>query len=1053
LLLAIIAILAPSPARASPETDAWSKYPIPAKGEAGGWVLTGGGTGVTAIGVAGDGTIYAATEEISGSPLNGYNLFRSTDSGYSWEPLWKIPAGDNPYGEAKIISLVLPRREDSTTLYLATRYNIYKSTNGGRDFTSLTRLPPTSGATPANSALLTSFDVTDYHGSHLILAGTRDSDSGDYGGVYFFDESQPFIPWADLQVGGVPAGTGYDVLAVAFSPNFADDGQVVAVITDEDNTIVTTRVAGASWGATIGDAYLLDPTSFPPLAPWSATAASLAFPADYDRDVSGDRYIQYVGVNVGGVTGGIYVVTGVEAPDDSLAVPVFAPAPVYSLAAAGEAAGITMIDGEAFGITLVAGLTNGNVINIATGLAYTPPAAPPAENACVAIAELHGSAYFVYAGTSGTNSGFARSVDGGATFARIAFIGDDITTISDVAVSPIYSKDSTIYMVTEGSSGRRILWRTTSQGQTWDAVLTSGQLIPLASGKIAIVGNLNKVAISPNFRSDTTVFICESGNAPSIWRTTDNGFRFAPLPSKAGTTGSIDAWIVAGIKKLLIGDSLGNFYTTTSGGLTWSRAVATGLAGFSSMALSPDYESDGTILAGGSGGQVCISRDGGETWRELLATGLAGSVVVAFDPYYAENRVIYAADYRAGAKAGVRRFIIGALTGWQRIDAMAPGRVEEVGASTSARIRGMIAADDGHGLSTLYVLDTSPVVRRLIGTTAAQGGIARCLNPAGAFSPSTEAPLFEVVNPGLPSGARLSGLWCVEGHTLWSVDTAATPVALYTYQDTLTVPLTLLSPADGASSGRQTSCQVSWLAANGAMSYEVWYDIAPSFEQSPTQLYSRVANAGITGLESGITYYWRVRVGQPGTSLFIPGAAITIGAPALSRFSAGWSWANALGGSQWSPFVSGGISPSPGASGVPVRPNFQWNPADRATGYELVVARDSSFADVVVARVGGSALPVAAWACDVDLSYSTTYYWRVRAISLSSYSQWAAGIFTTEPAPSVPPPSPLSPPPQPQAPSSPQAPPGTPVYIWGLIAIFAVLTIALLVLITSRHRY
>jgi len=275
-------------------------------------------------------------------------------------------------------------------------------------------------------------------------------------------------------------------------------------------------------------------------------------------------------------------------------------------------------------------------------------------------------------------------------------------------------------------------------------------------------------------------------------------------------------------------------------------------------------------------------------------------------------------------------------------------------------------------------------------------------------------------------------------------------MALYSYQDTLTVPLTLISPADGASSGRQTSCQVSWQLAYGATSYEVWYDIAPGFEQSPAKLYSRAANASITGLESGITYYWRVRVGQPGTSLFIPGVAITIGAPALNRFSVTWSWANTLGGSQWSPFVSGGISPSPGASGVPVRPNFQWNPADRATGYELVVARDSNFADVVVARVSDSALSMPAWACDVDLSYNTTYYWRVRAISLSSYSQWAVGIFTTEPSPAVPPPSPLSPPPQPQAPASPQAPPGTPVYIWGLIAIFVLLAVPLLVLITKR---
>ena len=44
LLLALVAAIVPSPAQANPETDAWNKYPIPRKGKAGDWVLTGGGT-------------------------------------------------------------------------------------------------------------------------------------------------------------------------------------------------------------------------------------------------------------------------------------------------------------------------------------------------------------------------------------------------------------------------------------------------------------------------------------------------------------------------------------------------------------------------------------------------------------------------------------------------------------------------------------------------------------------------------------------------------------------------------------------------------------------------------------------------------------------------------------------------------------------------------------------------------------------------------------------------------------------------------------------------
>ena len=120
LLLSLLTYLLPLPTQADEQANAWTRYPIPQKGEAGDWVLTGGGTGVTAITVAFDGTIYAATEEISGSPLNEYDLFRFSNGGYTWTPLWRIPDDDNPNGgdDPKIIALILPRWEYADILYL-----------------------------------------------------------------------------------------------------------------------------------------------------------------------------------------------------------------------------------------------------------------------------------------------------------------------------------------------------------------------------------------------------------------------------------------------------------------------------------------------------------------------------------------------------------------------------------------------------------------------------------------------------------------------------------------------------------------------------------------------------------------------------------------------------------------------------------------------------------------------------------------------------------------------------------------------------------------------
>ncbi len=284
--------------------------------------------------------------------------------------------------------------------------------------------------------------------------------------------------------------------------------------------------------------------------------------------------------------------------------------------------------------------------------------------------------------------------------------------------------------------------------------------------------------------------------------------------------------------------------------------------------------------------------------------------------------------------------------------------------------------------------------------------------------------------------------------TAGASDDPPAPMLLYTYEDTLREPIKLGSPSDKASSGRQTSSWVSWHEAASVTSYEIWYDTDPSFKQSPTRIYSDVARANISNLENGITYYWRVRVGQPGNSLFVPGTVIAAGAPALSRFSATWSFSTALGAAQWNPFV-GGVpeAPTNGATNVPLTPSFAWNAADWATGYELVVARHSNFADVVIAKVGDNALPTAIWASDKDLDYNTTYYWKVRAISPTSNSEWAVGIFTTEP----PPPASASPPPSPPAPPSTL---GTPMHIWVMLAIVVVLIIALLILIiTTRRSY
>jgi hypothetical protein len=93
-------------------------------------------------------------------------------------------------------------------------------------------------------------------------------------------------------------------------------------------------------------------------------------------------------------------------------------------------------------------------------------------------------------------------------------------------------------------------------------------------------------------------------------------------------------------------------------------------------------------------------------------------------------------------------------------------------------------------------------------------------------------------------------------------------------------------------------------------------------------------------------------------------------------------------------------SPTIGATGVPVKPVFQWTAVIGAEAYELVVATDAAMADPAIARTDENAIAGNAWQCDVSLDYATTYYWKVRAINATTRSPWSTiGVFTTGDAP------------------------------------------------------
>jgi len=121
------------------------------------------------------------------------------------------------------------------------------------------------------------------------------------------------------------------------------------------------------------------------------------------------------------------------------------------------------------------------------------------------------------------------------------------------------------------------------------------------------------------------------------------------------------------------------------------------------------------------------------------------------------------------------------------------------------------------------------------------------------------------------------------------------------------------------------------------------------------------------------TYYWRVR--------------------AVNKYgSMGWTetWFFTTGMLPSVPVLS---SPSDGAIGVSLPPIVTWNTSEGAQYYNLQVATDSSFSNLVIDDyvVVGTSTPI------LRLYGLTKYYWRIKGWNKIGYSQWSHGwSFTTQ---------------------------------------------------------
>jgi hypothetical protein len=1002
MLLASLTVGMAIPASASPDVLEWSPMPFPRVGVDGNWFRSEDIESVGPIARAIDGSLFAAAWVNANHDLTidlGEEcLFKSTDEGRTWK---KTRYQSN---DGAIIAIV-PSSENADIVYVATANEVWKSDN--------VFAPPgwkfLEGCVPPTG--ITCMDVGYKGGNPYIFVGAQSiSYPGDYD-VWYLDETGYGAAWKELCLsctydGTPPVPSPALVVAVACDPNFDETNQVIAVVTDGFETWVTNNKGSEGvWkdevelgpagenrggifpapGATLGNGTGIA----------AIRASRICFPSDFD---SKTNYEFFVGVDTG-TTGGedVYRVLNSISYDCDVRGPgsetdiisldlVGATGSTYLMAGASLGLGPTL-DASTFTSTDDAGSWKGaKKAASGTGPAYVVVASDFDES---------GKAWVATTSTATEGSAVSYTANSGANWNQISLI--DTANAKNIVDITFGGSDRYMVTIPVPAGGwvptNNDVWK--FDGTYWERVLCDDN-----------IQGVEKVQTSP---ANDAVFIADPAT-PLIQRSTDGGLGFAPL---ACVPGAFTSWLVVDKSTVLAGITGGGIFKTKNNGRTpWGPCEGTPAADVVSFAMSGER-----IIAGDNGGGVSESTDTGDNWAALPPAMFdATNVYVALGP----DGSVYAAG-AVGGKLVAKRF---SPPKWVTILSSTT-----YGSTATAGATGIVCVAGCSPSGTLYVSDFLA------------GGVFRSLNPGAPEEPPCE---FEQVTKGGPPA--LYDLNLTSGsNVLWGIDAPSLTGDVWTYEDTLAVKVALTSPKNGSSSGRESSVTLQWTALDGPTAkYELQLGICKDLLGCSLYSYSAYC-VGPTGSYvvnipkefQGQTLYWRVRVAA--------------GEPILSCWSDTWSFSTQLSEAQWNPFTQGNFAPASGATDVILRPGFQWNPADWATGYEFELATNPAtgaggyYTTPLKSFIKGSALTGVTWACDSDLTYSTTYYWHVRAISASSQSEWANGVFTTMAQPPAPtPPVTVSIPPQPA--------PITPAWIWAIVIIGAILVIAVIVLIVTTRR-
>ena len=197
--------------------------------------------------------------------------------------------------------------------------------------------------------------------------------------------------------------------------------------------------------------------------------------------------------------------------------------------------------------------------------------------AALAISPVFDQDQALFIATSAT---LRKTSDGGYSWRVVENGLDNKSLFTDIAISPSYSADGTIFVSSEGDG----IYKSENEGLSWSKV---------NSGLTDL--NISMLEISPDYENDQTLLAVSnngglflSEDEAKTWvRVIDDKIKISAL-----------AFLPRGEQQqVLSGDMEGNIYLSERAGADWRRIDANGFgSAITAIAVSPDIAVDGTVF-------------------------------------------------------------------------------------------------------------------------------------------------------------------------------------------------------------------------------------------------------------------------------------------------------------------------------------------------------------------------------------------------------------------------------------------------------------------------